>query len=1043
MNCRLTAVLTMGWLMLIAGVIPVNAAPLVKESLFRDGWALNVGPGAEGKLEIGDGRIRVDADFRGGGYYIAVERKLPVPINLEGLHFTVKGITGRIAVNLFDSRGQIHQHFLDVSAANGGEASVSLPATAAKHHWGGPNDGKLVQPIRQYSFVIHRPDLGSDRKTVEFSSISMETDDPNSNVLEWSIPEPEALFRRIGEKSPVIINVSSVVTTREPEAFRFSYRDYAGMERSTGMAQYDRKKEQLILPPPPGNGFYELSLPELNIQVGVVTDEPAPLQPDEFFGVDGSFSWGGPPADEKGIRRCLRILKKNGILWNRDRFLWPQLEPAPGKFSFNNRYGLYHRIAGEEGIRTLDTFHHAPKWIGAGNPSWVYGNRSNPYPDNFFMAGNSMVRIAEEWKRTLGGLEIWNEPDFGFGSYFPPEYVTALTKAVSRAFAAAGVKTRVVGGVISVTRPGTGYYDTFVRNGLLKDSDVMSFHSYADTLMLEPEVKALREVELKWDPARSGIPVWITECGMPWHQDGNPRALLMDDLNSAVEIVAKAVEMRALGLERYFAFGYKNYSEDKRNFGMMDAKDTPLRSMAAYCHLVRVRSHREYAGDLKGTNALRSRVFRNGDDLVAILYTGIQSEAKEKFSGVKAEKREYFTIPAGLPVIRAAGADGRTLTVKDNRLFSGDGLVYLYLPLQAQEDFVVQNTEAMRLYKIAKNFKVAPRAAKPLVFQPISDLEQFHVDRYGFLLDKTSAEVKVRINNFGDKALKFEPELKLDEGISVLKQPRSVDVPARGSAEVSFQLAFDASVKPAQFRAVFLKDRNGNATDICFSFQPYETRPIPILPATAMEPERTLASLLAGKNWIDFSSAPYWRPWVPSVMVANIGAKFRMFWTDRELICQVLVKDPEHFNNHPAENVWWGDSVQMSVQMRGADRKATGSWNEVQAARSGGKDILWRTRAYKHLPSGFCKASRLDFTRFEEGYSLYEIHFDAKEMGLTLTPGAIIGASLLVNSDSGIGRDGYLSYGQGIGDGKGDALFRLFELVSQPDSGATDDSSPL
>ena len=661
------------------------------------------------------------------------------------------------------------------------------------------------------------------------------------------------------------------------------------------------------------------------------------------------------------------------------------------------------------------------------------------------MAGNSMVRIAEEWKRTLGGLEIWNEPDFGFGSYFPPEYVTALTKAVSRAFAAAGVKTRVVGGVISVTRPGTGYYDTFVRNGLLKDSDVMSFHSYADTLMLEPEVKALREVELKWDPARSGIPVWITECGMPWHQDGNPRALLMDDLNSAVEIVAKAVEMRALGLERYFAFTYKNYSEGKRNFGMMDAKDTPLRSMAAYCHLVRVLSHREYAGDLKGTNALRSRVFRNGDDLVAILYTGMQTKTKEKFTGVKAEKREYFTIPAGLPVIRAAGADGRTLTVKDNRLFSGDGLVYLYLPLQAQEDFVVQNTEAMRLYKIAKNFKVAPRAAKPLVFQPISDLEQFHVDRYGFLLDKTSAEVKVRINNFGDKALKFEPELKLDEGISVLKQPRSVDVPARGSAEVSFQLAFDASVKPAQFRAVFLKDRNGNATDICFSFQPYETRPIPILPATAMamEPERTLASLLAGKNWIDFSSAPYWRPWVPSVMVANIGAKFRMFWTDRELICQVLVKDPEHFNNHPAENVWWGDSVQMSVQMRGADRKATGSWNEVQAARSGGKDILWRTRAYKQLPSGFCKASRLDFTRFEEGYSLYEIHFDAKEMGLTLTPGAIIGASLLVNSDSGIGRDGYLSYGQGIGDGKGDALFRLFELVSQPDSGATDDSSPL
>lgn len=1036
MHCRLIAVLTLGWLMLIAGVIPVNAAPLVKESLFRDGWTLNVGPGAAGKLEIGDGRIRVDADFREGGYYIAVERKLPVPINLDGLHFTVKGISGRIAVNLFDSRWQIHQHFLDVSAANGGAASVSLPVTAAKHHWGGPNDGKLVPPIRQYSFVIHRPDLGSAQKTVEFSNISMETDDPHCNVLEWSIPEPEALFRHIGDRTPVTVNVSSSVTAREPDVLRFSYRDYAGVERLTGMAQYDRKNEQLIVPPPPGNGFYELSFPKLNIQIGIVTDEPAPRQPDEFFGVDGSFSWGGPPADEKGIRRYLRILKKNGILWNRDRFLWPQLEPKPGKFSFNNRYGLYHRIAGEEGIRTLDTFHCAPRWTGAGKPSWAYGTRSNPYPDNLFLAGRSMARIADEWKRTLGGLEIWNEPDFGFGSYFPAEYVTALTKAVSRAFAVAGVKTRVVGGVISVTRPGTGYYDTFVRNGLLKDCDVMSFHSYVDTLMLEAEVKALREVELKWEPSRSGIPVWITECGMPWYYDGNPRALLMDDLNSAVEIVAKAVEMRALGLERYFAFAYKNYSEGKRNFGMMDAKDTPLRSMAAYCHLVRVLSHREYAGDLKGTNALRSRVFRNGDDLVAILYTGVQSEAKEKFSGVKAEKREYFTIPAGLPVIRAAGADGRTLTVKDNRLSSGDGLVYLYLPLQAEKDFVDRNTEAMRLYKIAKNFKVAPRAAKPLVFQPVSDLKQFHVDRYGFLLDRPSTEVKVRINNFGDKTLKFEPELKLDEGISVQKPPQSVDVPARGTAEVSFQLAFDANVKPAQFRAVSLRDRNGNATDICFSFQPYETKPIPILPVAAMERDRTLSALLAGRNWFDISSAPYWRPWVPSVMVANIGAKFRMFWSSRELICQILVKDPEHFNNHPADSVWWGDSVQMSVQMRGADRKATGSWNEVQAARSGGKEILWRTRAYKHMPQGLCKASRLDFTRFEEGYSLYEIHFDAEEMGLKLTPGAIIGASLLVNSDSGVGRDGYLSYGQGIGDGKGDALFRLFQLVSQPESGA-------
>lgn len=1036
MGQRRIAAWSWGVLALAFAVFNADGAPQVKEPLYRDQWRLNCGPGAAGKLEIKGGKLLVDADFRKGGSYVAAERNLPVPANLDRLNFTVKGVSGRIAVNFFDSRGQVHQHFLDAGKGKEGVSRLSLAVGPSSHHWGGPNDGKLVQPIRRYSFVIHKPDLKSARNTVEFSDISVETSDPRVQMVEWSVPNPETLFRKTGERTPVEINIFPEVKGRGPEALRFLYRDYAGVERLAGTAQFDEKRGVLIAPPPPGNGFYELSYPGLNIQLGVVTDEPAPAKADEFFGIDGSFSWGGPPSDEKGIRSYLRILKKNGIVWNRDRFSWGTLEPRPGKFNFKNRFGLYHGIAGEEGIRTLDTFHKAPKWTGAGEPCWDYGTRSNPYPDDFFVTGRSLTRIAREWKNTLRAMEIWNEPDYGFGSYFPPEYVTALTKAVSRAFATAGVNTKVVGGVISVTRPGTGYYDAFVRNGLLKDCNVMSFHSYTDTLMLEAEVKALREVELKWEPSRSGIPIWITECGMPWFCSGNFRPALPDDLNSAVEIVAKAVEMRALGLEHYFAFGYAYYSEGLRNFGTMDAKHTPLRSLAAYFHLVRVLSHREYAGDLKGTNALRSRVFRSGNDLVAVLYTGMQTKAKEKFSGVKAERRDYFTIPAGLPVIRAAGADGRTLTVKDNRLSSGDGLVYLYLPLQAEKDFVDRNTEAMRLYKIAKNFNAAPRAAKPLVFQPVSDLKQFHVDRYGFLLDRPSAEVKVRINNFGDKTLKFEPELKLDEGISVQKPPQSVDVPARGTAEVSFQLVFDANVKPAQFRAVSLRDRNGNATDICFSFQPYETKPIPILPVAAMERDRTLSALLAGRNWFDISSAPYWRPWVPSVMVANIGAKFRMFWSSRELICQILVKDPEHFNNHPADSVWWGDSVQMSVQMRGADRKATGSWNEVQAARSGGKEILWRTRAYKHMPQGLCKASRLDFTRFEEGYSLYEIHFDAEEMGLKLTPGAIIGASLLVNSDSGVGRDGYLSYGQGIGDGKGDALFRLFQLVSQPESGA-------
>ena len=45
-----------------------------------------------------------------------------------------------------------------------------------------------------------------------------------------------------------------------------------------------------------------------------------------------------------------------------------------------------------------------------------------------------------------------------------------------------------------------------------------------------------------------------------------------------------------------------------------------------------------------------------------------------------------------------------------------------------------------------------------------------------------------------------------------------------------------------------------------------------------------------------------------------------------------------------------------------------------------------------------------------------------------MKPGSKIGSAVLVNSDSGRGRDGYLSWGSGIADGKSDRLFNLIEL---------------
>ena len=972
-------------------------------------WSFSCGPeypGAKGSFEIKDGRLLMNADFRGGGGYVAVQRKLPVPTEIGKLNFTVKGVAGNVAVRFFDSSGQTHQHFFKVAAKDGEPRSFSVAAKGSpEHHWGGPNDGRFTGPVTGYALVVHRGDLGAKQGVVEFSGISVDTSDPRIYAFSWSVPSPESLFRRPGDETPVAVRVS-FRTKRVPGDSGFVYYDYSGGECLTGNARYDEAAGLLLAPPPPGRGFYELAYPELKIRIGVAVDDAPPAKADEYFAVDGSFSWGGKPGDEAGIRSYLRILKDNGIVWNRDRLSWKGIEPQAEGFDFGGRFGLYRRLAAEEGIKTLDTFHDAPAWSGA-DPRHrdSVGPHANLYPEDLLAAGRGLATIVGYWSDTVDALEVWNEPDIGFGNHFPAAYVTAFTKAVSRAFSERGLNRLVVGGVFANTRPNTGFYDTYVRNGLLDDSDVISYHSYADTPAMEQEVAALRAVEAKYG-YRPGIPLWITECGKPWPRGGY-RSSVSGDINSAAEITGKAVELRALGLERFFAFEYKYYDERQNNFGMMDDKYTPMRSMAAYGHLARVLAHRGYIGDLKGTEAVRARVFEGSGDLVAVLYCGVGEN-----------RRTSLALPAGLPVLRAAGADGRPFEVRGSQIPLGDGIAYVYLPKTARSRFVDAGTGAMKLYRMAKEYKPVPRAAKPLVLQPVGDISGFLVNTYGFYVRSGEMEFKVKINNFSGEEIVFRPGIELPEGAKLLAAPEETAVPRRGSAVVGFRISIDPAETPKQFRTVVLKDRGGMATPIAFSVRPYRVETVKARPASAMGDDG---------GWLDFGGQQRWTTWPGGAMSPNIGAKLRVFYTPGELIMQVKVDDPSHHNSHGAEEAWRGDSVQLTLQQRGADGMppaANPRWNEITAANCRSGNALFR-----HIgsPAGLLGASTLDF-RHDGAGSFYELRFDAKELGLVLKPGSKIGSAVLVNSDSGRGRDGYLSWGSGIADGKSDRLFNLIEL---------------
>ncbi|UKI31455.1 MAG: hypothetical protein L6W00_27365 [Lentisphaeria bacterium] len=162
-----------------------------------------------------------------------------------------------------------------------------------------------------------------------------------------------------------------------------------------------------------------------------------------------------------------------------------------------------------------------------------------------------------------------------FGNRFPAEYVTAFTKAVSRVFFDNGNNALVIGGVFSTTRPQTRFYRSYIDNGLLEDVDILSYHTYADVSAMEPEVTALRRNEIESGSRRAGVPYWVTESGKPRPWSGINRGFTAPDQYSAVEITGKAAELRALGIQRYFAFEFKFRQEKNQQLQLDGCQSHP------------------------------------------------------------------------------------------------------------------------------------------------------------------------------------------------------------------------------------------------------------------------------------------------------------------------------------------------------------------------------------------------------------------------------------------------------------------------------------
>ncbi len=511
-------------------------------------------------------------------------------------------------------------------------------------------------------------------------------------------------------------------------------------------------------------GFYDLAFAPAGQRFGLVVLPELKGRPDPFFCIDAAMSWLVGADSQRAD--MVRILRRCAIAAARERVAWSQINQRPDQWNWDSmhRYETLRWLYADWGVGVLEMWHDAPGWTG----------RLGRFPADLIGLSRSWQRIIRRWRPAWIGLEIWNEPDIFFSGNLPADQYVALVRAAVWAARQAGLERPLIGGAFAHFND--PYMACAAANELPALVDVISFHTYATAMQLEPLVTRYRN----WldDTGQESMPLWITESGRPWRRgpDRPPTAL---DAASALDITMKAIEARACGVERYFAFVYPFYEERQDNFGMTGRRGTPLRSFAAYAQLARTLAQKHYRGDLQSNDERikAARLFGDSDETLLLLYSG--------------EPDGKLRVELDLPVERAEGIDGRAIAAdRRGAIFLGDGLAYVWLQRGAIEGRLKREAKRMRLWRLGHRPLSRREPPLPIVLklQPERRTLQPTTEGYRLRSHLDSFALTVRLFNLGSEPLDVAIETQVQGGLLLArtsKQP--VHIEPESSEDVTWQ----------------------------------------------------------------------------------------------------------------------------------------------------------------------------------------------------------------------------------------------------------------
>lgn len=240
--------------------------------------------------------------------------------------------------------------------------------------------------------------------------------------------------------------------------------------------------------------------------------KPDPRDSDSPYGVLGFFAWdhkwndfhfGGDKLD-----RGAALAAEAGIGWVRMDFLWEDIEPQPGQYTFDK----YDRI-----VDTLARNHLHVLGLLEYNPLWRKVRFNTP-PDPVAY-GKYVQATVHHFKDRVKYWEVWNEPDSP--TYWSPQDdMTAYSALLKTIYPVIKKEDRTAQVLVGGLADGWPFkLRSIYKKAGAKYFDIVNIHPFLSPLhenaltSLHGAYTSVKKVMDEFDDSKK--PIWFTEIGCP------------------------------------------------------------------------------------------------------------------------------------------------------------------------------------------------------------------------------------------------------------------------------------------------------------------------------------------------------------------------------------------------------------------------------------------------------------------------------------------------------------------------------------------------